>query len=256
MDYAQKFTDKLQKHFIVVQWDQRETGKTLALNPSPEPLTFKLFEEDTRQLIDSLLTRFRHQKLFLAGHSWGTALGFYIAANYPEKLYAYLAVSPMINQLESERMLLQMMKEKAIENKDSTELRSLSGIHIPFRSGEELYLDRRGLFKFMGQHQTLRNFSQDYALQWSERWLKVWNEACAVNLQETLPEIKCPVYFFVGTKDFQTNFQIVERYYTQLKAPKKNLFKFAGAGHGIPTSRSDEFQKNIIEKILPEVYKK
>src|ERR1700754_2862789 len=28
MDYADKFTSKLQEEFVVVQWDQRETGKT------------------------------------------------------------------------------------------------------------------------------------------------------------------------------------------------------------------------------------
>ena len=28
MGYADKFTDELQKHFVVVQWDQRESGKT------------------------------------------------------------------------------------------------------------------------------------------------------------------------------------------------------------------------------------
>ena len=30
MHYAERFTYRLQEHFIVVQWDQREVGKTLA----------------------------------------------------------------------------------------------------------------------------------------------------------------------------------------------------------------------------------
>ena len=36
MNYANRFTKDLQKHFIVVQWDQRETGKTKSLNSSAE----------------------------------------------------------------------------------------------------------------------------------------------------------------------------------------------------------------------------
>ena len=104
--YAEKFTHKLQEHFIVVQWDQRNAGKTLALNNSPEPLTVDLFESDTHQLIDSLLKRFHQPKLYLVGHSWGTFLGFYMAKNYPELLYAYIPICPMINQLESERIIL------------------------------------------------------------------------------------------------------------------------------------------------------
>src|SRR5687767_15501579 len=37
--YADKFTSKLKEHFIVIQWDQREAGRTLTLNRSPQPLT-------------------------------------------------------------------------------------------------------------------------------------------------------------------------------------------------------------------------
>ena len=110
--YAEKFTHKLQEHFIVIQWDQRNAGKTLSLNNSPQPLTVGLFENDTHQLIDTLLKRFHQPKLYLVGHSWGTFLGFYIARNYPDLLYAYIPICPMINQLESERVILESMKEK------------------------------------------------------------------------------------------------------------------------------------------------
>src|SRR6185369_17226469 len=51
MSYANKFTSELQKHFIVVQWDQRETGKTKSLNSSPEPLTIPLLEQDAIDII-------------------------------------------------------------------------------------------------------------------------------------------------------------------------------------------------------------
>jgi pimeloyl-ACP methyl ester carboxylesterase len=83
--YAERFTRKLQENFIVVQWDQRESGKTRTLNKSPEPLTVALFEKDTREMVTTLLQRFHQPKLYLAGHSWGTVLGFYMAKNYPRK---------------------------------------------------------------------------------------------------------------------------------------------------------------------------
>src|SRR5687768_17391455 len=37
-----QISGKLQEHFVVVQWDQRETGETLRLNRSPQPLTLAL----------------------------------------------------------------------------------------------------------------------------------------------------------------------------------------------------------------------
>ena len=39
------FTNQLQKQFVVVQWDQRNTGETLKLNPSPVKLTVNLYEK-------------------------------------------------------------------------------------------------------------------------------------------------------------------------------------------------------------------
>ncbi len=113
MSYAHKFTAKLQEHFVVIQWDQRETGKTRQLNTSPVPLTLSVFQNDTHLLIERLLKRFAHKKLYLVGHSWGTALGFYIAEKYPELLYAYIPIGAMVNQLESERIVLSLMKAES-----------------------------------------------------------------------------------------------------------------------------------------------
>src|SRR6476660_2982710 len=44
MQSAAKYTGKLQEQFLVVQWDQRETGKTNSLNKSDQPLTLRLFQ--------------------------------------------------------------------------------------------------------------------------------------------------------------------------------------------------------------------
>ena len=78
MSKADQFTGKLQQHFVVVQWDQRETGETLRLNKSSEPLRVNLFFNDTHDLIDSLLKRFQRPKLYLAGYSWGTVAWLFI----------------------------------------------------------------------------------------------------------------------------------------------------------------------------------
>src|SRR5688572_25669989 len=114
--YAHRFTNKLEAHFIIVHWDQRETGKTLSLNKAPQPLTTNQFVDDTHQLIDSVLSVYQHSKLYLAGHSWGTYLGFEIVKNYPEKIHSFFAIGPMTNQLESEKVSLKIMLESAKRN--------------------------------------------------------------------------------------------------------------------------------------------
>ena len=247
MHYAQKFTDRLQEHFIVVQWDQREVAKTLALNKSPKPLTVRQFEEDTHTLIDTLLKRFDRKKLYLAGHSWGTHPGFYIAIKYPQLLHAYLAICPMINQLESERTILGLMKEKASRTGNKVAAQELAAVKIPFENGEQLYFHRKWVIEYMGSKSRI---TKDKVQEWSLTWLPIFAEASKQNLFEVAPEIKCPVYFFVGRKDFQTNSTITEKYYQSLIAPKKELFWFERSAHSLPTTEPAKLQEIIIKHVL------
>jgi pimeloyl-ACP methyl ester carboxylesterase len=132
------FTGKLQEHFVVVLWDQRESGKTRQLNPSPQPLTVDRYQQDTHELIIYLLHRFKRPKLYLVGFSWGTVLGIKTAQQYPNLLYAYIAVSQLVHQVKSERMLLQRLKEYAATTKNQTALRELSLVKIPFENKDQL----------------------------------------------------------------------------------------------------------------------
>src|SRR5579863_6202905 len=52
------FTAELKKNFVFVQWDQRECGKTLKLNKSVQPITLAMCQQDTHDVVDSLLSQF------------------------------------------------------------------------------------------------------------------------------------------------------------------------------------------------------
>jgi pimeloyl-ACP methyl ester carboxylesterase len=190
-----------------------------------------------------LRSMFNQKKIYIVGHSWGTVLGFYLAKNFPEKLHAYVAVGPMINQLESERIVLKLMIEKAKTGKKHELLKDLETIRIPFENGEQLYFHRKYLFEYMGSKRPLE---KSYVLSWSKTWLTVYNDASKENLFETLPRLNCPVYFFAGRKDYQTNSSITQAYYTKVSASEKKLVWFEKSAHGIPTSEPDKFQDELI----------
>ena len=254
MQSAAKYTGQLQEHFLVVQWDQRATGKTNSLNKSDRPLTPGLFQNDTHDLIDSLLLQFRKKKLYLAAHSWGTALGFYIAGKYPELLYAYIAISPMVNQLESEQITLTLLKEDAMKKGNKKAMKQLSTVRIPFENGEQLYYDRKWLYAHNGQKFLAIAFRKSMVVAWASTWLEVFNEASKENLFKEIPEINCPVYFFTGRMDFQTHYAVTQEYYNKLIAPKKQLYWFEKSGHMIPETESELMQDIIINKIYPETF--
>jgi len=244
MSYANQFTNELQKHFIVVQWDQRETGKTKSLNSSPEPLTISLFENDAVEIINYLRTKFHQDKIYLVGHSWGGFLALEVASHHPELLAACFAASPMIHQIESEKMTLDKMKDLAEHDNNKIAKEELAEIKIPFESETQLYYQRKWLYELINQQKA--PFTKSYVESWSTTWLSLFNEASKVNFFEAAPEIKCPIYFLIGSKDFQTNFNLTESYFKKLKAEKKELFWFSNSAHGLNLTESKKFQQVII----------
>lgn len=245
------YLDELKKHFTVITWDQRNCGQTLKANKSPQKLTVKLYENDTYELVSALLKQFHQPKLLLMGWSWGTVLGFYMADKHPDQLYAYIAVSPAVNQWQSERISLAELKKKAILQKNIKAQKELAQVKIPFQNGVQNYYDRKWLSLLNGESIGDTTEFKKYFTENSEM-ITLFKEANYINLFTSLPEVKCPVYFFVGHKDHQTNYHLSEDYFKQLKAPKKDIFWFENSGHLIPVTEPKLMQDVVINKILPQ----
>jgi len=153
----------------------------------------------------------------------------------------------MIHQVESEKMALAKMKELAKEQNNKNALQELDKIKIPFENGTQLFYHRKWLYQLINQQQV--PFTKSYVENWSTVWLSLFNKACMINFVEAAPEIKCPIYFLVGRKDFQTNFKLTESYFEELKAKKKELFWFNDSAHGLTLAESQKFQQVIISTV-------
>ncbi len=242
MDYADKFTGALQKHFVCVQWDQRESGHTAALNKTDKPLTVEQMVTDAVEVIRYLRKRFSKERIYVMGHSWGGLLALMAADHNPELLEACFAVNPMINQNESERLALDWMLQRSHESKNDEALRDLARVKIPFETVEQLYYDRKWINRFAGKSAP----SRATVMEWGKKWFPMFMDASGINLITTTPEIKCPVYFLIGGKDRQTHFSVAETYFKSLKAEKKELFWFKDSGHNLPTAEPVRLQEIVI----------
>lgn len=249
MRYGDRFTSELQKHFVVVQWDQRESDKTAKLNSSNQPITVALMVSDAVEMINYLRARFSKEKIYLMGHSWGGFLGLMVAVSHPDLLEAYFAVSPMVHQAESERLSLELMKSKAKRSNNQKEMNELARISIPFQNGEQLYYHRKWLAKEMLTRAPLRPFVEG----WARQWLALYNEASQMNFFLLAPEIKCPVYFLIGTRDYQTYFKLTEEYYKTLKAEKKGLFWFSNSAHNLNLTEPIRLQAIVISVLMSKI---
>lgn len=244
MKNADSFTHILKNKFTIVQWDQRDAGKTLALNPSPVQPSVELMGKDTYEVINFLRKQLKQEKVYLLGSSWGNALGFYIVRNHPELLHAYFAVNPVISQLASEKELLTILKNHFKE--DPVASKELASVHIPFTIDEDLFYLRKWLFYKDGKKNVTSDDFKKGFLQWSKTWSPAWNEVMKIDLPKTLKKVNCPIYFFVGKNDIQTSTAITKQYFEQVKAPKKDLFLFENSGHQIHKDEPEKFQNTIM----------
>nr|WP_315220553.1 alpha/beta hydrolase [uncultured Duganella sp.] len=244
---AAAFTEQLKKHFTIVQWDQRDAGKTLKLNPSPIKPSLARMESDTLEVIQFVRTELKQQKIYLLGSSWGNVLGFHIVKTHPELLSAYFAVNPVVSQLASEKELLETLKLHFKDNAAATG--ELAAVSLPFKTDEDLFHLRKWLFIKDGKAFAASTDFKSAFLQWSKAWSPVWNEVMAIDLTASLNKVDCPIYFLVGKNDIQTSTNITVRYAEALQAPKKELYLFEKSGHQIHRDEPEKFQATIIRTL-------
>jgi esterase/lipase len=83
----------------------------------------------------------------------------------------------------------------------------------------------------------------------------LFSEAGNIDFTQQVQELQCPIYFFVGRNDYQTNHELTYSYYQQLKANNKHFHWFERSAHLIPYTESELFQRIIIDTVLPETFK-
>ncbi|MFL5809253.1 MAG: alpha/beta fold hydrolase, partial [Flavisolibacter sp.] len=136
-------------------------------------------------------------------------------------------------------------------NMGSKAVKELAPIKIPFENADQLYYHRKWLTKMEGNSFLHRTMPKSYVEKWATTWFDVWTISSAINLFQTLPVINCPVYFFAGGKDYNTNSTITREYYNALSSPKKEFYFLEEAGHALIETHYDWFQLTVIQKILP-----
>jgi pimeloyl-ACP methyl ester carboxylesterase len=247
MGYSYRYSNHLQDHYVFVQWDQRESGKTGQLNHSPD-LKLDQIHQDVHDVITYLLSTFNRKKIFLVGNSWGGHLALYEANGYPDLLEACILVSPSIYANESEALSLQYVihESKTRENKKAID--EIATIKVPFERSMDLWLLRKWMFTFHGDNVSRALPPENIFLELVEKWLPVIKEYESYNPFTEINEMHCPVFILVGSEDYITHPEITERFYNQLKAPKKNIYHF-NVGHMITTQRSGKMQDVITNDI-------
>ncbi|MGD6830767.1 alpha/beta fold hydrolase [Sutcliffiella halmapala] len=237
-------TKELVKHFVLVFWDQRGTGKSYHPTIPQETMTVEQFVSDAKELTDYLTERFQQEKIFLAAHSWGSVIGMNLVARYPGKFYSYIGLSQIISWTENDRLSLKWMKEEAKRRKKHKALKELESV------GEPPFVESFKQWGVLRKWQRIFNtlvytdpstkhpgligvskdmvFSEDYSIKdivhsfyhgfklvYSQTFIE---ELADFNFMESVQELQIPITFIHGSKDFHVHGSLVEEFYNRVDA--------------------------------------
>ncbi|MEM7361215.1 MAG: alpha/beta fold hydrolase [Pseudomonadota bacterium] len=141
MFMAHDFQRELEKHFVVVHWDQRGAGKSYREDISAEELSISALLSDTDKVVDYLRELLQQDKVWLVGHSHGSYLGILYASENPEKVTAFVGTGQVTHferEVEVQDAYLQTQLAK-LGWSSETEINSSNREELLFQTGSEIY---------------------------------------------------------------------------------------------------------------------
>ncbi len=130
-----KYPTGLDDYFTVVWWEQRGSGMSYSADIPRESMKMEQYIQDTLTMTNYLRRQFNQDKIYLMGYSGGTFIGILAAARAPELYHAYIGVSQMSYQLESEKLAYDYMLVEFKKKGDQKMVRKLEAAGVTLEKG-------------------------------------------------------------------------------------------------------------------------
>jgi pimeloyl-ACP methyl ester carboxylesterase len=259
-----------ERHFTVVQWDQRGSGRTYRENGESDPgsLTIDRMAADGIEVVRHLRERLGKDRILLVGHSWGSILGVVMAKRHPEILSAYVGTGQVVDGRRSAELRYSRVLARARIAGNGQAIAELEAMgpppYDPMTAGArfaaqiewagrlsdgagdppELKVDKRPPDFTAEDRENIgrgMHFSR----------MRLGRQIAQVDLNSLGPDFGIPVFFFEGTEDQYVPIEPVEDYFRVIRAPHKELVRFEGYHHFFPMNRPDEFLAQLLARVRP-----
>jgi pimeloyl-ACP methyl ester carboxylesterase len=242
----------MENDFTICWWEQRGAGMSYSAGIDASTMTLEQLVSDAVELSNYLRATFDQEKIFLAGHSWGTFLGMHIVQKYPELFRAYIGIGQISNQIESEKIAYDYMLEQAVKTRDKKLEKALSkfslvdknSLSMDYMAVRSTAMNKLGIglmhsAKTMGQMVrdvlTCRAYTFREKINWSigSRYSleHLWAVVPATDLNNAIPAVEVPVFIIQGKYDYQVSTILAEQYFENLEAPYKQFYIFENSAH-------------------------
>ena len=266
--YFPKSYQPWEKHFTVVQWDQRGTGRTYGRNAKPPAdLALAQMTQDGVEIAEWLTRHLGKPKVIVVGHSWGSILGEHMVFARPDLFSAYVGTGQFVSWTSQSEVQYTYSLSRAEAGNDAEKVATLREFGPPPYPDLEQYIAFRSATIDDVGKADLDFISRQRAILVAPRvsFGDIWNalRGAQASLAALAPDLlradlrelgyDFPIPFFViqGADDRITPSELARDYFARIRAPEKELVLIEGAGHYAAVTHTDAFLAALVSEVLP-----
>lgn len=257
---------ELERHFVVVNWDQPGSGKSYYAERTGS-ITVDTYVQDGHALTEYLKERFAQEKIYLVGESWGSALGIFLIDKHPESYHALIGAAQMVDFAQTERLDYAKAMEIAEARGDARRIAQLKANGVPPYYGDDVTWKSAAYINYLSAYMagnpeihnpgynTFRDIGSceyglldkiNYARGVIDTFGHVYQQLYTIDMRKDYARLDVPVYFFLGRHDVNAPTALVEEYARVLDAPDKRIVWFEHSGHSPWINEREKFVEEVL----------
>ncbi len=264
----------IENEFVVCYLEYRGTSLSYQPGMPADDLTIEQYVSDVAEVTHYLRKRFGQEKIYLIGHSFGTYVALNTVGKHPELYHAYIAMSQMVDQKQSEIMAYDYMLAQYRAQGNNNMARRL--LEYPIAESEEMYREYAKFLRDEAMHDSgvgtardMRSVIADLffpslrctAYTQAER-INIWRGKSfaqtspvaqgvrSLNALAEFPKIDVPIYFLAGVYDYTVCYSLQKEYYEQVGAPLKAFYTFHNSAHSPLYEEPDKAMEILLRDVL------
>jgi pimeloyl-ACP methyl ester carboxylesterase len=253
----------LEQNFVLVQWDQRGAGRTLARAGLQQPASLEQLTRDGIELAEYLRGYLHTTNLTLLGHSWGSYLGVHIVKRRPDLFRAFVGTGQVVRWVDiaaaEYRFTLDRARESGNE-KAIADLERLGG--APPDTLDRYLIIRRYLNTYMADADRRWIREQERLLEGSltADELRAYRQGFrtmsgmagtlfSMDVTKLGMEFETPFFVVDGAEDHIAPPELARAYLQRIRAPAKRMTLIPGAGHFAPMTHTAAFTAELLQNL-------
>lgn len=252
---------ELEKHFVVGYLHQRNT--CMSPNAPVKTLTIRQFVEDIDNIVMYLINKFKKDKIFLLGHSFGGSLGFLYLLEHQDHIKKFVCAGGAFSTAAIERHGYQTVVEMAKESGDQDAVKRLEATGPPpyktFMQGmvwrmlamRLLEEKKDGMTKNLQMSKVLSVTGiKNIDPEWQNKMMVIastmWDELSTIDLENKVNKIDTPMLLITGAKDIMVPSCILKKGYDNYGGEKEHTI-LEKSNHLMFVDEPETFVTKVVE---------